>query len=309
MSTPTPHDAVFKAFLSDIDTARDFLAIHLPPALRDLCDLGTLRQEAASFIEPDLQAYYSDMLYSVQAKGQPGYIYCVIEHQSSPDKLMAFRLMRYSIAAMQHHLKQGHERLPLVVPLLFYHGSVSPYPFSTNWLDLFDLPDTARAVYQQPFPLVDVTAMSDDDILQHRRIALLELVQRHIRQRDMMELADPLVFLFGLGLCSDEQIESLLNYILQVGDTEQPELLLETLAHSSPQYEGVVMTIAQKLEQRAEIRGLERGRQEGEQLGLSRGRQEGIYQVARTMLLNGMDKASIMKLTGLTETDLNQLTH
>ncbi len=37
-----------------------------------------------------------------------GYIYVVIEHQSSPDAQMAFRLMRYAIAAMQRHLDGGH---------------------------------------------------------------------------------------------------------------------------------------------------------------------------------------------------------
>ncbi|VFT72861.1 putative YhgA-like transposase [Klebsiella aerogenes] len=32
---------------------------------------------------------------------------------------MAFRLMRYAIAAMQRHLDKGHTQLPLVIPLLF----------------------------------------------------------------------------------------------------------------------------------------------------------------------------------------------
>ncbi len=40
-TTSTPHDAVFKQFLTQADTARDFLAIHLPPALRQRCDLDT----------------------------------------------------------------------------------------------------------------------------------------------------------------------------------------------------------------------------------------------------------------------------
>ncbi|WP_350307437.1 Rpn family recombination-promoting nuclease/putative transposase, partial [Photorhabdus viridis] len=48
-NTPTPHDAVFKQFLSHIDTARDFLEIHLPATLRAVCDLDTLRLESGSF--------------------------------------------------------------------------------------------------------------------------------------------------------------------------------------------------------------------------------------------------------------------
>ncbi|STD93087.1 transposase [Escherichia coli] len=39
---------------------------------------------------------------------------------------MAFRMMRYSIAAMQNHLDAGYKELPLVIPMLFYHDCRSP---------------------------------------------------------------------------------------------------------------------------------------------------------------------------------------
>ncbi|HBV7947656.1 TPA: Rpn family recombination-promoting nuclease/putative transposase, partial [Klebsiella pneumoniae] len=110
-TTSTPHDAVFKQFLTQADTARDFLAIHLPPALRQRCDLDTLQLESASFIEESLRAWYSDVLWSLKTASGEGYIYVVIEHQSSPDAQMAFRLMRYAIAAMQRHLDGGHTKL------------------------------------------------------------------------------------------------------------------------------------------------------------------------------------------------------
>ncbi|HBC1401072.1 Rpn family recombination-promoting nuclease/putative transposase, partial [Escherichia coli] len=38
-TTSTPHDALFKSFLTHPDTARDFMEIHLPKDLRELCDL------------------------------------------------------------------------------------------------------------------------------------------------------------------------------------------------------------------------------------------------------------------------------
>lgn len=52
-TTSTPHDAVFKQFLCHPDTARDFLEIHLPSTLRQICNLNTLRPESGSFIEED----------------------------------------------------------------------------------------------------------------------------------------------------------------------------------------------------------------------------------------------------------------
>lgn len=97
----------------------DFLDIHLPAPLRALCNLNTLRLESGSFIDDELRASHSDILYSLQTQAGEGYIYLLIEHQSSADRHMAFRLMRYAIAAMQRHLDKGHTQLPLVIRCCF----------------------------------------------------------------------------------------------------------------------------------------------------------------------------------------------
>jgi predicted transposase/invertase (TIGR01784 family) len=64
--TSTPHDAVFKRFLRHPETANDFLTLYLPEAIRQRCDFSTLRLQSASFIDEDLRAWYSDVLWSVQ---------------------------------------------------------------------------------------------------------------------------------------------------------------------------------------------------------------------------------------------------
>lgn len=187
-NTSTPHDGIFKTFLTHLETAQDFLDIHLPPALRQVCDLNTLHLESGSFIEENLRTYFADVLYSLHTASGEGYIYCLIEHQSSSDSHMAFRLMRYAVAAMQRHLDAGHKTLPRVIPLLFCHGRASPWPFSLNWLSLFSEPEIARQLYTGAFPLVDVGVLDDDNIMQHRRMAMLELLLKHIRQRDLVDL-------------------------------------------------------------------------------------------------------------------------
>lgn len=48
--TPTPHDAAFRQFLAHPEIARDFMLIHLPPELRAVCDLSTLKLESGSFV-------------------------------------------------------------------------------------------------------------------------------------------------------------------------------------------------------------------------------------------------------------------
>ncbi|HBZ3706076.1 Rpn family recombination-promoting nuclease/putative transposase [Klebsiella quasipneumoniae] len=307
----TPHDSLFKRFLRDSETARDFLDIHLPPALRHLCDLSTLHLESGSFVEDNLRASYSDILYSLQTSKGEGYIYVVIEHQSTPDSHMAFRLLRYALAAMQQHLDRGHKALPLVIPMLFYHGSISPYPFSLCWLDEFPPDSPAKQLYLGAFPLVDVTDIPDDAILQHRRIALLELVQKHIRQRDLSHILQQLVEVVLMGYTDHQQFKTLFTYMSLHGNSADPDNFIDQLVERLPQYEDTLMTIAEYLKQKGREEGKQRWLQQGQQEGLQEGLQAGEHReacrIALMMLENGMDTETVLRMTRLSADELATL--
>jgi len=304
-STPTPHDATFRQFLSQPDIARDFMELHLPAELRAICDLSTLKLESGSFVEDDLRQYFSDILYSLKTINGDGYIHVLVEHQSTPDRHMAFRLMRYAMAAMHRHLEAGHKQLPLVIPVLFYTGKRSPYPYSTRWLDEFEDPSLAENLYGRAFPLVDVTVIPDEEIMGHRSMAALTLLQKHIHQRDIATLTDRLATLLMADYLSSPQVTALIHYLLQAGESADSEAFVRELAQRVPQHGDALMTIAQQLEQK----GIEKGIQLGEQRGIEKGRNEGKLEVARTMLQNGIDRNTVMKMTGLSEDELSQIRH
>jgi len=226
---------------------------------------------------------------------------------------MAFRLIRYAVAAMQRHLDAGHKTLPLVIPVLFYTGQRSPYPYSTNWLQGFDDPVLAGKLYSTDFPLVDVTVIPDDDIMTHRSMAALTLLQKHIHQRDLAELMDRLASALLSSSLTGQQVVSLINYLVQAGETSNAEAFVRELAQRVPQHEDEMMTIAQQLEQKGIERGIkkgiEKGIQLGEQRGIEKGEREATLKIARAMLQNGLDRITIMKMTGLTEEVLAQLQH
>lgn len=283
-TTSTPHDAVFKSFLRHPDTARDFIDIHLPAPLRKLCDLTTLKLEPNSFIDEDLRQYYSDLLWSVKTQEGVGYIYVV---------LMAFRMMRYSIAAMQNHLDAGYKELPLVLPMLFYHGCRSPYPYSLCWLDEFAEPAIARKIYSSAFPLVDITVVPDDEIMQHRKMALLELIQKHIRQRDLLGLVDQIVSLLVTGNTNDRQLKALFNYVLQTGDAQRFRAFIGEIAERAPQEKEKLMTIADRLREE----------------GAMQGKHEEALRIAQEMLDRGLDRELVMMVTRLSPDDLIAQSH
>lgn len=304
-STPTPHDATFRQFLSQPDIARDFMDLHLPAELRAICDLSTLKLESGSFVEEDLRQYFSDVLYSLKTTAGDGYIHVLVEHQSTPDRHMAFRLMRYAVAAMQRHLEAGHKQLPLVIPVLFYTGKRSPYPYSTCWLDEFDAPALAENLYGSAFPLVDVTVIPDEVIMGHRSMAALTLLQKHIHQRDIATLTDRLATLLMADYLSSPQVTALIHYLLQAGESADSEAFVRELAQRVPQHGDALMTIAQQLEQK----GIEKGIQLGRQEGRTEGEREATLKIARAMLQNGIDRNTVMKMTGLSENELSQIRH
>ena len=307
--SPTPHDLVFKTFLSRMETARDFIAIHLPSALLRLCDLQTLHLESGSFIEDDLHPYFSDMLYSLKTVHGDGYIHMLIEHQSSPDKHMAFRLMRYAIAAMQRHLEAGHKTLPLVIPILFYQGRRSPYPYSMNWLDNFVDPQLAGKIYSQNFHVVDITVIADDEIMQHRSMAALTLIQKHIRQRDLTRLFDKLAGLLTRNHISGQQVIALVNYMLQAGKAQDARTLLFEMAQHAPQYGDELMTLAEQLKQEGRTEGIQQGIQEGILEGMHTGEREASRKIAQAMLKKGISVADIIEMTGITAEELPSIQH
>ncbi len=312
-NTPTPHDATFRQFLTQPNVARDFMQLHLPAELRAICDLSTLKLESGSFVEDDLRQYFSDVLYSLKTTAGDGYIHVLIEHQSTPDRHMAFRLIRYAVAAMQRHLEAGHKKLPLVIPVLFYTGKRSPYPYSTRWLDEFNDPAQAEHLYGGAFPLVDVTVIPDDEIMTHRSMAALTLLQKHIHQRDIATLTDRLATLLMADYLSSPQVTALIHYLLQAGESADYEAFVRELAQRVPQHGDALMTIAQQLEQKGLEKGIQlgeqRGIEKGLQLGEERGIEKGKLEVARTMLQNGLDRDTVMKMTGLSADDLAQIRH
>ncbi|RYM60787.1 hypothetical protein BSQ98_19165 [Serratia liquefaciens] len=155
------------------------------------------------------------------------------------------------------HRHAGHKSLPPVIPVLFYTGKRSPYPYSTNWLQEFDDPTLAGKLYTGDFPLA--------------------------------------------GYLSSPQVISLIHYIIQAGESANAEAFVRELALRVPQHEEELMTIAQQLEQK--------GIQLGEQRGIEKGEREASLKIARAMLANGLDRDSVMKMTGLTADDLVQIRH
>ncbi|EMF0717037.1 Rpn family recombination-promoting nuclease/putative transposase [Citrobacter freundii] len=149
--------------------------------------------------------------------------------------------------------------------------------------------------------------------MQHRRIALLELIQKHIRKRDLMGLVEKLAVLLVKGDANDNQLKAQFNYMIQAGDTARFRAFMHEVARRLPQHKERLMTIAERLRQEGHMNGLQEGLQkglrQGIQEGLQQGKREEALRIAATMLADGIDRLTILRVTGLSAEELMAKRH
>jgi predicted transposase/invertase (TIGR01784 family) len=311
--TPTPHDRFFRGSLSDPRVAREFMETNLPTHIKALVNLKTLKMCPGTFVDEKLQLHLSDVLFSVRwAGGKPGYVYVLLEHQRNPDPLMPFRNLQYTVKIMDQHYKE-HRELPIVYTLVIYHGH-KKYPYSTDLFDLFgEHKNIAEKTLLQPFDLLDLSQISDDDLKQQIWSGMMELSLKHISERDLIPFIKGAIQLIKQieQAGGSEYIRTIFYYFFTTGEIQNVEELKQVIHDQlSPKLENNIMTIADlfrqegrqeamALAQQWKEEGIQLGEQRGEQRGKQEGKQEAMEEFALRLVQRSMLDEEIAVLTGL----------
>ena len=156
-----------------------------------------------------------------------------------------------------------------------------------------------------PFPLVDITVVPDDEIVQPRRVALLELMQKPIRQRDLLGIVEHLTAILLSGYANDRQLKTLFNYLIHSGKALRLGKFIREVAQRVPQHKEKLMTIAERLR---EV-GRRQGKREGRLEGVEEGPRAEALRIAQTMVAEGMALETVLRITGLSEADIRAVIH
>ncbi len=322
------HDKIAKLFLADPDIARKFLSLYLPHEVLAKCDLSKINVEPGTYVDEELQSQYSDIVYKIDLHDHSDtdsiYLYVLIEHQSKAEKLMPLRIIRYQLEIIQKHLDKykGNElKLPLVVPLVLYNGKKSPYPYPYDIRELFADKELAAHVPLGKFNLIDLTTKSDDEILNHGKLSILEIVTKHIHDRDFIKAVD--LVIEALIIVHDENInESLINgvfsYLINAKEIKESIYLLKQVQQKTPFYERNVMSYAEELIQQGYQKGkqetmsyaeelIQQGYQKGKQETMSYAVQQTQQQIINNMINSGLPAAQVAKYIGISLEKLEQL--
>ena len=80
--------------MKDSRVSRQFLKTHLPADLCALVNFNALELQPRSQPNSVRRESIVDVLFKTQIEGNEAYVYLLLEHQSTPDPLMSFRVLQ-----------------------------------------------------------------------------------------------------------------------------------------------------------------------------------------------------------------------
>ncbi len=189
LATASPHDELFKATFKSIEDATSLIRSALPQGISRRFDWSTLRLEPTEHIDPHLTKRYGDLHFRARLSGQDRdvYIEVALEHQSTPDRMMALRVLGIILRRTEDLLRERREgrkrqagqdrtadpeRLPVVLPVVVFQGEAGknrPWRYPVRYSELLDADAPTLAALRSYVPdfefvLDDLPGQSDSEL-------------------------------------------------------------------------------------------------------------------------------------------------
>lgn len=307
----SPHDKFFKDTFSRKQSAIGYLKGYLPKEISGLIDFSSLELYPGEYIDNVLKGSSSDLVFKVEINKADAYLYLLFEHQSSPEPMMAYRLLKYMVRLWESILKDNSalNTLPPILPLVLYQGKV-PWKASPQFIDLMDDPPVSFLPFLPSFSYLLVDLVHDsadkvvDDVYGQISLHLMKAVANGTLLETVVRDGDLIRRLLSQDNAL-ELLETVFRYMLQADDSIDIEGLQQLVvqAVSTDKGDKVMGTIAEKIEEK----GVQRGLLQGLEKGMQKGLKEGVKEVAVRMLEEQAAPTFIAKVTGLPLAEIEEL--
>ena len=261
-----PHDKLFKQAFSRQEMAVDFFRNYLPADIHARIDWETLHLQPGTFTDEALRGSESDLLYTVKIDNHPTLLYCLFEHQSSPDPWMPLRLLRYIIGIWDQFRKQSKKatKLPPILPIILYQGG-DTWTCDASLSSLIDIP-AGLDIYQPDFQhlLVDLNQIASENIQGQPSLRTILLALKTSRDQNKQKLELLIRALAAIIHADPALIRSVMLYLYSVDNsTNITEYMNQAEALNHPQLREEIMTIAETLKNEGMQQGMQQTLHEG----------------------------------------------
>jgi predicted transposase/invertase (TIGR01784 family) len=316
MSLTIPkHDPFFSSSLEITAIASAFFKHHLSAVSKQLpeqVDLENMVRVDRKNTQTELTQLERDIIYKTTLN-KTDTIFLTCEHQSQEQRHIPLRLLGYYLDTVKMHLDAGNLKWPIITTFLFYHGLQSPYPYSVDLTDYYENPILGSQQLLFQFYVIDITQISDKDIITHGICAPVELLLKHSRDGNFeleVEYYRP-IFHECINQVGDRYILSMLTYAKDLADLEIGKKIYKFIEQIFTDKQELIMTYGQQLQQEGIqiglIKGALEGMLEGMQKGMQTGMQTGKLEVAKSLIKKGVEINFIQDVTGIDRETIEEI--
>lgn len=262
-----PNDKLFRTTFGVPENAAGFLKESLPREISTAIEWSKLKCEPGSFIDSRFRSSQTDLLFSVPFGNAEGWIYLLFEHQSSPDRLIQLRLLRYLVRIWETltEKRPSTQKLPVVIPVVLCQNAEN-WNVEPRFSHLLHIPDHL-AIPLSPFipdfhhVVIQLADLPDDAIPGTPSGVFVLRVMKAERRGEFLTDA---VWDHSLIVRVPEEVLHLVLTYMLARDIDKEGFFAKLESLPDPEIRNNAMTLAQQL------------RQEGRQEGRHEGRIESI---------------------------------
>ena len=291
MSIHQPHDKFFKVALKLEQVIIDFLLAKLPQGILKKLDLTSLELKDSSFVDGKFKAYCSDVLVRVNGAEGGGYLYFLLEHQSTSDPFIVVKLLQYIANIIHYDMKRQlsvdpcHSKLkvPAIYPFVLYSGREK-----YKWPKSFSIEVDGLSLLDLSSSLIELQGCSLEELLKSKKAALVQFLLKESWKKDFCKV-----------LKHNPQLGELINnspyakdaVLYMVDQDPHEDRVIEKIRNLDQNIKEKVMNGLQAIEQR----------------GIKLGEQRGFKDAIVRLLSHGMNKVQAAEMLGLTLKKLEAL--
>ena len=273
----------------DTNVAADFINKALQLKSNKITGKDIIR-EKQEYITSRFDKKEVDVLYKLKDKN----IYFLIEHQSTVDYFMPYRIMEYQVEILRsnsHLFMDKKEKIPRVIAIVIYTGK-------NNWnveQDIRNMQEEFRGTKTQAlgvYNLIDIHDYTKQELLDKENLIYdLLLVEK---SKNIEELKQNLQEISRKVDTNKELLEKIIQITMipVIGKAKTEELIKQIYKKDK---EGDNMLAASRMLLNEM------------QMNRDLGKKEGIYEIAKNMRKNKIEINLIQKCTGLTEKEIREI--
>jgi predicted transposase/invertase (TIGR01784 family) len=166
------HDKFFKETFSRLEVAQSFIEELFPPDIKEKINLADLKRVSESFIDGELEEYFSDIIYQTNLANQETLVTLLFEHKSYTVPFIHIQLLQYVINIWKQEIKDGKTVLSLVIPIVIHHGEQT-WEYKSMKSYFVDLPEVLhKFIPDFDYLLFSLTDIADDRLTSFNNVIL-----------------------------------------------------------------------------------------------------------------------------------------